>query len=108
MVAKNTTKIIKKYIDTLKKSGIEISKVFLFGSFAYGKPDKDSDIDLLIVSPQFDNTTDDDEFLAKLWLATEIVDFSIEPIGIGERFFCSGKFSPLLDLIKNKGVEIVL
>ncbi|MCF7810157.1 nucleotidyltransferase domain-containing protein [bacterium] len=25
-------------------------KIFLFGSFAYGKPDRDSDVDLLVVS----------------------------------------------------------
>ena len=30
-----------------------ISKMYFFGSWAYGKPNKDSDIDLIIVSPKF-------------------------------------------------------
>ncbi|MFZ1290134.1 MAG: nucleotidyltransferase domain-containing protein [Melioribacteraceae bacterium] len=106
MAAKKLERIIKKYITELKKNGIEISKIFLFGSYAYGKPNKDSDIDLLIVSPQFDNLSKD-EFGSKLWLATEAVDFIIEPIGIGEKVFNKNKFSPLLDLIRKKGIEIV-
>ncbi|GBD90885.1 nucleotidyltransferase domain protein [bacterium BMS3Abin04] len=107
MAATNVKKIIKKYISELRKNGIEISKVFLFGSFAYGQPNSDSDIDLLIVSPQFDNM-ERDEYSAKLWLATEFVDYIIEPIGIGDKFFNSGKFSPLLDLVKSKGIEIAI
>lgn len=107
MAAKKLERIIKKYITELKKNGIQISKIFLFGSYAYGKPNKDSDIDLLIVSPQFDNLSKD-EFDSKLWLATEAVDFIIEPIGIGEKVFSKNKFSPLLDLIRKKGIEIIL
>lgn len=107
MAAKKLERIIKKYITELKKNGIQISKIFLFGSYAYGKPSKDSDIDLLIVSPQFDDLRKD-EFTSKLWLATEAVDFIIEPIGIGEKVFNKNNFSPLLDLIRKKGIEIVL
>lgn len=35
-------------LEKLKK--INLYKVILFGSFAYGKPDKDSDIDLIVVT----------------------------------------------------------
>jgi uncharacterized protein len=38
---------IPKIVDSLK--GINPSKVILFGSYAYGVPHKDSDIDLIIV-----------------------------------------------------------
>jgi len=105
MVARETRLIIKKYISELKKNGLEISKVFLYGSHAYGKPNKDSDIDLVIISPQFDNS-DREKYSAILWLATEVVDYLIEPIGVGEKFFNSNEFSPLLDLVKAKGLEI--
>ncbi len=105
MVTKKIRLIIKKYISELEKNGLTISRVFLYGSHAYGKPNTDSDIDLLIVSPQFDNMKRG-EYSAKLWLATETVDYLIEPIGVGEKFFNSNKFSPLLDLVKTKGLEI--
>ncbi len=59
----------------------------------------------MIVSPQFD-TIDWDKYSAKLWLATEIVNYVVEPIGVGEKFFNSNKFPPLLDLVKTKGLEI--
>lgn len=107
MAAKRLERIIKNYIAELRKNGIQISKIFLFGSYAYGKPNKDSDIDLLIVSPQFDDLSKD-EFTSKLWLATEAVDYIVEPIGIGEKAFIKRSFSPLLDLIRNKGIEIFL
>ncbi len=49
MIAKETTQEI---VESLRK--IDAYKVILFGSYAYGKPHKDSDIDLLVVtSDQF-------------------------------------------------------
>jgi len=105
MVAKEIRLIIKKYISELKKNGLIISRVYLFGSHAYGKPGTESDIDLLIVSPQFDDINRE-EYSAKLWLATETVDYLVEPIGVGEKAFNSNEFSPLLDLVKTKGLEI--
>lgn len=39
---------IQRITDTLSQDS-SIKNVYLFGSFAYGSPDKDSDIDLLIV-----------------------------------------------------------
>jgi predicted nucleotidyltransferase len=43
---------IKKYIKALEKN-ITIHKVILYGSWASGKPDEFSDIDLAIFSPNF-------------------------------------------------------
>lgn len=44
--------IIKRYIKSLSKD-IKVERVILFGSYANGKPDKWSDIDLAIFSPDF-------------------------------------------------------
>ena len=43
---------LKKFKENLKKR-IDINRVIFFGSRASGKPHKDSDIDLLIVSKDF-------------------------------------------------------
>ncbi|MDP8216341.1 MAG: nucleotidyltransferase domain-containing protein [Candidatus Kaelpia imicola] len=45
--------LIKRFTEELKKE-IPIEKILLFGSYAEGNPMKDSDIDLIVVSPFFE------------------------------------------------------
>ena len=45
--------IIKEYIKTLKSLGIGVKQVILYGSFARGNQKKYSDIDLIVVSNDF-------------------------------------------------------
>jgi uncharacterized protein len=47
-MVKNIKNIITEVVDKLKTE-YQPEKIILYGSYAYGKPDKDSDIDLLIV-----------------------------------------------------------
>lgn len=48
MTTVEVNSIIKKIIDTLVKKYHPV-KIVLFGSYAYGIPDEDSDFDLLII-----------------------------------------------------------
>jgi predicted nucleotidyltransferase len=41
---------VKEQIVTRLKTGVSLYKVILFGSFAWGSPGKDSDIDLVVVT----------------------------------------------------------
>lgn len=41
-------KIIQEIAEKIKQ-GYQPEKIILYGSFAYGRPDKDSDIDMLII-----------------------------------------------------------
>lgn len=50
-------KIVNHYIANLKDK-INVKGVLLFGSFAYGKPTKHSDVDLIVVSPDFSKISD--------------------------------------------------
>jgi len=45
-------KIVNHYIRQINKK-IKVSGVLLFGSFAWGRPTKHSDVDLVIISPDF-------------------------------------------------------
>jgi len=45
---KNIRDIILKMVDKIVRE-YQPDKVILFGSYAYGKPDEDSDVDLLII-----------------------------------------------------------
>jgi len=49
---KTQVEIINSYIKNINKK-IDISGVLLFGSYAYGKPKKFSDVDLVVISPDF-------------------------------------------------------
>jgi len=55
MDKKKASRITKKYVDFLRKKNPGIKKVYLFGSYAKGIINVDSDIDLAIV---FENLTD--------------------------------------------------
>lgn len=59
--------IAKEFIRVLRENRIRVEKAYLYGSFVYGVPHKDSDIDLCIVSPQFSTRSRRDHLrLAKL------------------------------------------
>ncbi|MFN3396573.1 MAG: nucleotidyltransferase domain-containing protein [Thermodesulfovibrionales bacterium] len=46
-------KIVERDIAELKKYNIDISAVFLYGSYAKGKQKEDSDIDIAVISSSF-------------------------------------------------------
>ena len=46
-------KIVKSYIEQLENIGIHVQQAILFGSYANGKYDEWSDIDLAIISKDF-------------------------------------------------------
>ena len=46
-------KLLEKYLDRLKENNIPVQKALLFGSYARGKPGKDSDIDVAVISTAF-------------------------------------------------------
>ncbi|MBN1627807.1 MAG: nucleotidyltransferase domain-containing protein [Deltaproteobacteria bacterium] len=45
--------IISKYKNSLAALGIKTEKVVLYGSYAYGQAREGSDIDLIVISPDF-------------------------------------------------------
>ncbi len=56
---KNTNKIINQYIRKVAENKPELLSSILFGSYAKGTEQKDSDIDIALV---FDDFKDDDKF----------------------------------------------
>jgi predicted nucleotidyltransferase len=44
--------IVRDFVNRLEKE-IPVEKVIVFGSYAYGKPNRASDLDLAVVSPGF-------------------------------------------------------
>lgn len=72
--------IIAEYKDILKQHHIHITKTILYGSYAKGTPGPYSDIDLVVVSPDFKrmHPLRRQEFLAQM---TMDIDAPIEVLG---------------------------
>ena len=104
MPDKKTLNIIRDYIDSLIAENINLSKVILYGSYARGTANESSDIDLVLVAPEFDD--DRDKYLGTIWKLTEKSDFMIEPYTVGLKRFLSDDISPIIQIAKKEGYEI--
>ena len=74
----NNDNILTEIAATLSQYGIE--KIILFGSYAYGTPNKDSDIDLLVIKNIPENEVRDFRIKLKkaLWLKLGRLNFSFD------------------------------
>lgn len=99
---------ILRYIEILKtKYKDKISQVVLFGSFAKGEYDEESDIDILVVLKNGDNKLRDEISMA----AFEIIlsyNIILSPIVIDKKTFVwHKKFKdPLYNSIKRDGIDL--
>jgi len=104
MVDSEVINLVKQYLQILSNEGISISKAFIYGSQANGTATSESDIDLMLISPLFDESTD--KISPVLWLSTRKVSYKIEPVAIGEKRFLSDYSSPLIETVRQEGIEI--
>ena len=71
-------KKIRRFIQLLERRGVRVLRVILFGSYAQGKADRDSDIDLAIISNRFGKNKMQEMMLLRR-IALQ-VDSHIEPM----------------------------
>ncbi len=90
------------FVRDCAKGGMLFDKVLLFGSYANGTAHKDSDIDLLLVSPLFN-----DDVLANLRLYSKInINYPIietHPLS-SSRLLEADEF---VQKVKKEGIEII-
>lgn len=104
MVDPKVIEVVKEYLDELVSRGITIKKAFIYGSHASGTATKESDIDLMLISPLFDEQTD--KYMPLIWLSKIRTNNRIEPITIGEKRFMEDDVSPLIEIVRREGVEV--
>ncbi len=105
MVEQRIIEIAKSYINELKNNGIEITAAYLYGSHTTNQATVESDIDILLVSPQFENQ-DEESILAKIWFSKIRTENRIEPILINSNRFERDDYSPIIALVKEQGILI--
>lgn len=106
MVDTKIINLVKKYLNVLSLEGIVSSKAFLYGSQANGTATGESDIDLMLVSPMF--AEDTDKYAPALWLSTRNVSYKIEPVAVCEKRFQTDDISPLIETVRQEGIEIAV
>lgn len=97
--------LLKKYIDLLRAEGISVSKAFLYGSHSDDSATHESDIDVLLVSDDFEEPND--LLAGKAWRLTAQVNSRIEPFIVGSDRYENHYHSPLIEKIKESGIQIV-
>jgi predicted nucleotidyltransferase len=75
---------VRKYLRALQEQGFIVKFGIVFGSQVAGMADTWSNIDLLVVSPRFDDQRNRED-INLLWRLAARTDNRIEPIPCGER-----------------------
>lgn len=104
MVPEKTINIIREYLEDIHTKGIILSKVFIFGGVVHGTMNEESDIDLMLISPLFDNGPE--PYVSILWGSKNRMKYRIEPHAVGEKKFNTNDSSPLIAAVKSEGIEI--
>ena len=102
MAKSEVIEILRTYLDLLRAEGISVDRAFLYGSYLSNTATSESDIDLMIVTEN-----EDDDLTGKIWKLTKKVNSKIEPFLVETNRFNSNDNSPLVDLVKRTGIEIV-
>ena len=97
-------KTIKDLVDSLKRKGIKVNKLILYGSYANGNPRPDSDIDVAVVSSNFGKDRVE-EGMALFRIAGKI-NSRLAPVPIPTQVYENDTWIPLIYEIREKGMEL--
>ncbi len=89
------------------RRGIPVRYGVIFGSQASGHPHTWSDIDLLVVSPRFDDERRRED-VNLLWRIAARTDSRIEPIAVGQRQFEEDESSAIIEIARREGQVVPL
>lgn len=104
MAQTEVIEIVRKYVQAARKAGLPVFKAILFGSHAQNRAHEESDIDVLIVSPAFDEANEASVDL--LWELRAITDARIEPVACGQAQWENDGRAWLLKVVRDEGVVV--
>lgn len=96
---------VKRYLAALPSAGIHARFAVLYGSFARGEADEWSDVDIIVIAPEFDKEYHH-SIVESLWGTRASIDCRIEPIPCGEREWETDGSRPVLEMARREGVVI--
>lgn len=105
MAEPEIVKVVQDYLAAVRRSGLQARRAVLFGSFARGDSHVDSDIDVLIIAPEFD-VAYDRAWVDMLWTLRNTTDSRIEPLPVGERQWQEDDVSMIIEVARREGEDI--
>lgn len=109
MADKTVVKIVQDYLRLVTQNGIPVRFGVLYGSYAKGTEHEWSDIDLLVVSPVYDDEKQrTHEKWTDLWVIAAHTDVRIEPILVGEKQYQEDDTSMIIEIACREGQIIPL
>ncbi len=107
MARKSVIRLVQNYLKYVAEQGIPVKYGVLFGSYAKGKANELSDIDVLVVSPQFDEQRTHIDY-ENLFIYAGRTDSRIEPIPVGEKQFAEDNTNMIIEIARREGQIIPL
>ena len=107
MVEESIIESVRRYLHALHSSGLGVRFGVLFGSWASGKADTWSDIDLMVVSSRFDRPSSRKD-IDLLWHVAARSDSRIEPIPCGLEQWEHDTSSAIIEIARREGTQIFL
>jgi predicted nucleotidyltransferase len=106
MLEQSILKSVQNYLAAVAANGISVERGVVFGSQATGHAREWSDIDLLVVSSQFDEMKDRSG-INLLWRLAARIDSRIEPIPCGSRQWREDDSSAIIEIARREGEMLV-
>ena len=105
MVDPGIVGVVRHYLHAVRAAGIAASRAILFGSWARGEGNPESDVDVLVIAPEFDEPAGRAR-AELLWALRAATDRRIEPFAVGERQWREDDSSTLIEMARREGLEI--
>ena len=107
MVEESIVKSVRSYLKAVQLRGIAVKFGVIFGSNATGEANENSDIDLIVVSPEFDNDRQRED-VDTLWRVAARTDNRVEPIACGEKQWVEDDGSEIIEVARRTGQLITV
>ncbi len=106
MVDQSIEQSVKRYLHAVRQTGIHATRAVLYGSRARGTAGADSDIDLIVIAPEFD-CAPDRALVERLWQLRARTDHRIEPVPCGEAEWAAPITArAIIEIAHREGIEI--
>jgi predicted nucleotidyltransferase len=96
---------VENYLAEVRRAGIRASRAIVFGSHARNEATAESDIDVVVVAPEFDGNPGWATTVI-LWRLRARTDRRIEPIAVGEHQWADDD-NPIIAAARRDGVTIM-
>lgn len=96
---------VRKYLNELLRAGIPVKFGIVFGSHARKDAHEWSDIDLLVISPRYDESYGRED-IHLLWKTAARTDSRIEPVPVGLNRWESDDESTIIEIARREGIKI--